>query len=120
MRLPFPPSTNNYYRSACIKGSPRVYISEKGKTFRAEVGFIAHKAQKRVGRLWLDVRLSSPTRRRYDLDNRLKAIQDALQHSGVYDDDEQIDKITVHRDAPGGGYAIVTLYELPQADCDLR
>jgi crossover junction endodeoxyribonuclease RusA len=36
-------------------------------------------------------------RRAADLDNRLKALNDALEHAGVFDDDEQIDELHVTR-----------------------
>ena len=47
-------------------------------------------------------------RRKIDLDNRLKACLDAMQDAGVFDDDEQIDHLTIQRAAikSGGGATI--------------
>jgi crossover junction endodeoxyribonuclease RusA len=42
----------------------------------------------------------APDNRCRDLDNILKALQDALQDAGVYNDDHQIDDLRVTRTAP--------------------
>lgn len=48
-------------------------------------------------------------RRKIDLDNRLKAIFDALQDAGVFDDDSQFDLIEVARGKikTGGGCTVI-------------
>ena len=38
-----------------------------------------------------------PDRRRRDIDNVGKALLDALQHAGCFDDDEQIDVLHIER-----------------------
>jgi crossover junction endodeoxyribonuclease RusA len=43
------------------------------------------------------VRICMRDRRGSDLDNRMKALCDALEHAGVFDDDEQIDELLVTR-----------------------
>ena len=52
-------------------------------------------------------------KRKFDLDNRLKAIFDSLQDAGVYDNDEQFDKIQVARGKtkPKGGCTVVIYTE---------
>ena len=96
------------------RGRTRVLISKQGRDYKAAVANAAGRREKATGRLSIDVKLSAPTKRRYDLDNRLKALQDALQGAGIFDDDEQIDIITVTRLPPGGGYCDVTIEELSQ------
>ena len=43
------------------------------------------------------VSLFQPTKRKCDIDNYMKALLDALQHAGCYDDDEQIDELHIVR-----------------------
>ncbi|MEY4713325.1 MAG: hypothetical protein RIS88_2775 [Pseudomonadota bacterium] len=56
-----------------------------------------------------------PDRRRRDLDNTLKATQDAMTHAGIWDDDSQIDDLRIvrKRDAAGrlqlGGMLVIRL-----------
>jgi len=91
--LPFPVSLNTYYK----KFRNRLMISEDGRQFRDRVIKIIQNRTKGhrfndSARLSLSVRLVTPDRRKRDLDNFCgKALQDALQHSGLFKDDSQID-----------------------------
>ena len=91
--LPFPVSLNTYYK----KFRNRLMISEDGRKFRDRVIKIIQKRTEGHrfaddARLSLSVRLITPDRRKRDLDNFCgKALQDALQHSGLFKDDSQID-----------------------------
>ena len=97
--LPFPPSLNSYYR----KVRNRMVISEQGRTWRDRVvSIVKRKCEglkfKEGARLTLVVSLFPPDRRKRDLDNFCgKALQDALQHSGIFEDDSQIDLCTYRR-----------------------
>lgn len=105
--LPFPPSGNTYYRSIRMGQSCRVLISKKGREYREQV--IQLVDELRIAdpnfaalipfdkRLSVSVLLNAPTRRKYDIDNRSKALLDALQHAGIYLDDEQIDVLILRR-----------------------
>ena len=54
-----------------------------------------------------------PDRRRRDLDNVQKAIFDALEQAGVYENDSQIDHIDIKRgDVVPGGKLIIHLAEV--------
>jgi crossover junction endodeoxyribonuclease RusA len=112
IKLPWPPSTNTYYRNIVVKGSPRTLISKAGRQYRdavmALVRFDGRPAME--GRVSLTVELCAPDKRRRDLDNHLKAIQDALTHANVWGDDSQIDRLFVLRGATGKpGHAMVTI-----------
>ena len=113
--LPWPPSVNTYYRN--VNG--RMLISKRGREYRAEVAaeLAVSGATQALGRLEVEIQLSMPDKRRRDLDNTLKALLDALQHGGAYEDDSQIDRLTVQRlpvDPPGR--AMVFIRELDSQD----
>lgn len=70
------------------------------------------------GRLAVHIELIAPTRRKFDIDNRIKSALDALMHAGVFIDDEQIDELRVkrlHVEAPGACDVTVTELTPPDA-----
>ncbi len=93
LSLPYPPTLNNLYATF---GGRRI-ISAKGRQFKADIASLA----KRQGAKMLDGDLSVTFRvfrpkRIGDLDNRLKASQDALK--GIcFADDRQIIEIHAFR-----------------------
>jgi len=118
--LPFPPSGNTYYRSIRMGRSCRVLLSKRGREYKQEVvDLIASMTEQDTfpmsSRVGMSVMLHAPNRRRYDLDNRAKALCDSLEDAGVFAvGDEQIDALTLRRgEIIKGGRAVVHLYELP-------
>ena len=95
--IPFPPSANSYFRGG--NGQRGYFIPKEVKAFRSEVAKIAlaERIKPLVGRLSLEIQLFGPNRRKFDIDNRVKAVADALQHAGCFADDEAIDKLSVER-----------------------
>lgn len=92
--LPFPPTVNHYWG----QHGTRRFIRDKGVQFRVAVAEkVAAMGQKLDGRLSVFVTLFPPDRRRRDIDNVGKALMDALQHAGCFDDDEQIDVLHIER-----------------------
>lgn len=103
--LPYPPSVNHYYRNV----SGRTLISAAGRAYRVRVAVeMSLQRPKPIrgpmrGRLRLEIEISPPDRRRRDLDNTIKAVQDSCQHAGLYLDDSQIDDIRIWRVTPKPG-----------------
>jgi len=124
LALPWPPSANSYWRHVQIRGRalPRVLISKQGRAYRRAVAgaVLAQRGAGRLGgaRISMQIIARPPDRRRRDLDNLLKATQDALAHAGVYDDDAQIDELHVLRAtaAPPDGVLVVGLKVIDPSD----
>jgi Holliday junction resolvase RusA-like endonuclease len=91
IQLTMPPSVNSIWRTTVRSGKPRTYraktyadwMNTAAWTVRAAVG----KTSKIKGDVEVRVMLWP---RRGDLDNRLKAICDALVQGGAIEDDKQI------------------------------
>jgi len=110
--LPYPPSINHYWRRV----GERMLISREGRRYRKRVCAVLAAAgvQPLRGRLAVRVEVHPPDRRRRDLDNVQKALLDALEHGGAYDDDDQIDRIEVERgDVHPPGHVNVEIEEFP-------
>ena len=118
--LPWPPSVNRYWRHV----GRRVLISREGRTFRRDVcallGGRGPRKPPSDGRIALCMDAFPPDRRRRDLDNLPKAVQDSLARAGVYEDDSQIDELHIRRrDKVKGGKIIVRIEDLPLCKCPL-
>lgn len=123
--LPWPPSVNHYWRSVPIRRAgggtrgTRVILSREGRAYRQEVQREWRRREPvdwsgpLKGRLEVKVMLLPPTRRKFDIDNRMKALLDALEHAGVYLDDGQIDRLEIERwDIVNRGTAVVEISEV--------
>lgn len=96
LTLPMPPSVNSYWG---FKGSQR-FLTSKAKTFKQEVWIAAfnskHKGFKDA-RLSITVNVFPPDKRVRDIDNVLKPLLDALTQAKMFDDDGQVDRLTIIR-----------------------
>ena len=100
IRLPYPPTVNTYWRSTCRGKYLTVYTTAKGKQYRKGTMGVILVASERVttghkDSLAVTIDVTFPDRRKRDLDNILKALLDALQHAGVYEDDSQIKDLRI-------------------------
>lgn len=119
--LPFPPSTNTYYRTF----NGRMLISKKGRQFAKDVAAIvaSHGPRPMLSvPLMVDVTLYPPDNRKRDLDNHAsKSLYDSLTKAGVWIDDSQIKAMSARMmevDKPG--CAIVTVMRLDEHDVNER
>ena len=109
--LPYPPSINHYWRRV----GPRTLISREGRRFRRDVMAIlaAMGITPLSGALVVHVQVFPPDNRRRDIDNVQKALLDALEHGGAYDDDSQIVKLTIEKgERVEGGKTLVRIRKL--------
>ena len=109
--LPYPPSVNTYWRA----NGHRRYISPAGVKFTEEVSLVVKNKKPRTfgdKQVAISVMIHPRSKRKFDLDNTLKAILDALMKAGMYDDDSQIEYIEIARgEHTDGGKAVVHLYD---------
>lgn len=96
LTLPYPPSVNRYWRS--VNG--RVLIAAAGRRYRTDVELVMRMAGYRgVGPSPVNVAITVhvPDQRRRDIDNILKAPLDALTHAGLWDDDSQVEALSIRK-----------------------
>jgi len=118
VELPFPPSVNHYYRHV----GPRVLISREGRAFRETVcAILARLGVRRMsGPLAVVTDIYPPDNRRRDLDNTQKALLDAMQHGGAYEDDSQVALLaSLRREKTFGGKVAVRIDAFPLHRCPL-
>ena len=107
LNLPLPPSVNSY--RTIFRG--RMGISKAGREFKTQVtDYVVEYRVPKLGtaRLEMKVVIFPRDRRKQDIDNRIKALWDALGDAGVFDDDEQIDILHIERGEikKGGGVLV--------------
>lgn len=93
--MPWPPTLNTYYRTA----GRTTYKSRKGREYEGAAMYLT--TERFSGRVAVAVWLYGPTAHpRYDVDNRLKPVLDALENAGVIDNDCLVDRLRVVRKPP--------------------
>ena len=118
IELPYPPSVNHYYRHV----GQRVLISREGRLYREKVGATLARwgVSPLAGPLATVIDVYPPDRRRRDLDNVQKALLDALQQGGAYQDDSQITQLAARKCEPmDQGKVLVRVESLPICFCPM-
>lgn len=111
--FPFPPSVNGLWRTA--RG--RMYRSPRYMAWRERAAAAVSavwKGSPMLGPVSVEIRVYGDSRRSWDLDNRCKAVLDALQDFGVIEDDDQVHHIVLHRGPRrkgGGAWVIVQIMD---------
>ena len=112
LALPYPPSVNTYWRA----NGKRRFISKAGVLFKQHVSQCVNSSgydSFADSRLRVDITICPRSKRRFDLDNLLKATLDAMQDAGLYQDDEQVDDLRIRRGEPvKGGACIVEIEKI--------
>lgn len=112
LTLPWPPSANNIWRNA----GRITYLSPLYKRFLSAV-FAEVPSQVRnwkafAGPVRVSIVWNPPTRRAFDIDNKLKPTLDALTRLGVWLDDAQVIELRVTKGPiVKGGQATIEIEE---------
>jgi crossover junction endodeoxyribonuclease RusA len=114
LTLPWPPSKNRLHRTIIRGKFPTVILSKAARDYFAKVrAQLAGVAGFGPARLSLEIYLYPPTRRGFDLDGRCVGLLDALENAGIFDNDNQVDRLIVERcEIHKGGMALVQLEEI--------
>lgn len=114
--LPWPTSTNTNWR----KGNNKMYLSKPYRVFKRDASIEimmtkqlkGYKASREGTQYHVQIVLFPPDNRKYDIDNRIKAILDVLTINGVWTDDSLVNSIDIGRGLPTpGGKAFVKITE---------
>ncbi len=112
-----PPTVNQMYRNA---GTRVRYKTQKTRAYQRyavkamqEARLVSYTFE---GRAILNVKFFVAEKRKWDMDNRLKALQDCLQMAGIIKDDSQIDSIKADREwiESGENRTCVTVFSILQ------
>ncbi len=108
--VPWPVSVNHYW----ITRGKRRFLSKEAQAFRSEVANLARPYLHWFGTSRLSVHIDAfpPDKRKRDIDNLLKGLLDALQHACVFEDDNQVDRLSIWRHSKSNvaeGCAVVTI-----------
>jgi crossover junction endodeoxyribonuclease RusA len=121
IRLPLPPSVNEYQPHAIVHGRVIRYFSEAGKKFKNDclAAVLSHfngwPPDPFTGPVKLLAVLHGRNRQPYDIDNRIKPLLDALTECRVWLDDSQVNQLVVSRGpVSAGGRVDVTIEPIPE------
>ena len=93
-----PPTVNHIYRGA--KGWR--YLTQETRDFQDRItALLREQWQDKdtfTGPVFLSIYFYPSNKRRWDIDNRVKALQDCLEKAGIIHDDSQIDALFVKRE----------------------
>lgn len=106
LHLPLPPSANRLWRA----GRGNIYTSPRYKNWLRDAGWLAiaqHKEQPKPPRIngpyALSVQAVRPDKRRRDLDNLIKPINDLLKTIDVVEDDSHMEMLSMRWVTDGEG-----------------
>lgn len=126
LQLPYPPTLNTIWRATIVgcrctpRAQIRMLLSARGRQYRrAAIQAHAEQGAPRMpagARLALTIHVHGRDRRIFDLSNIPKAVEDALTHAGLWEDDSLIDELHLYRHPPvPGGQIRLTVTPLPHA-----
>ena len=95
LTLPFPVTTNSLYRN--VPGRGRVK-TERHRTWRQAAGWdLEQQKPPRVeGPISLEIAVCRPDRRKRDISNLIKCVEDLLVDHGVIEDDSLVHDLRIH------------------------
>ena len=112
LELPLPPTINSYWGFF----GHRLFLTKKAIDFKESVAHEVSQQKIRFGsaKLEMTVVINFKDKRKADIANRIKALEDALVQAGLMDDDSQIKILHVYEGPQiKGGKSSVKINTLP-------
>ena len=111
LHLPFPPTTNNLYANE-RGGRGGRFPTKAYKAWKARVAVaIRRQAPDPIkGAVMLNIQLGRPDRRRRDLSNYIKALEDALVQHDLIEDDSMVQALSMSWGSTPGATVRVWAY----------
>lgn len=110
-----PPTVNHLYRTSRTGVRYKTPQGRDWQNVTASIIAAGRKGRKPYsGDVALSVVFHVADKRRWDLDNRLKALQDCLSMAGIIEDDRQIQRLLVERKRGKLNATEVSLVEMPE------
>jgi crossover junction endodeoxyribonuclease RusA len=107
--LPFPPSQNSAYRN--VPGRGRAYtLAAKTWLTNAAVALAEQRVRGVKGPVKISYRIGRPDKRRRDISNLVKVMEDCLVKNGVIEDDSLVEAFAISwdQDVTGAEVKIIT------------
>ena len=95
--LGLPPTVNHMYRTGARSRYKTLEVREYQQYVVNKLREEWSGQQTMKGRIEMRLTFQTNNRRRWDIDNRVKALQDCLSLAGVIRDDSQVDELYVKR-----------------------
>lgn len=111
LAFPWPPTLNGAYANHVDRGRVKTENTKRWQATAARaLAMQRWHPMKSSDRVKVAITLYPPNARPFDIDNRCKALLDALQRSKVVENDNQVDVLIVSRsEVKPGGMAVVTV-----------
>ena len=105
LELPFPPTLNTYRVPARHYRTKKLFLktSDEGKAYKQEVCYKVKNAPYFECKVHVSISFFPKTNARYDIDNFLKALFDALTEARVWKDDSLVHSMYVEKGEPVKG-----------------
>ena len=92
-----PPTINHMYMTAHGRRFRTAECREYQEQVVEQLKALWNSEPPFTGRVAIHIIFTAKDKRRWDIDNRMKAIQDCLSMAGIIKDDSQIDEIYIER-----------------------
>lgn len=112
LRLPWPPTVNHYHQPVIRNGKPRIIKSASVREYLDKTYLLIYRQM--ISELMIpdsvimQIDLHPKTLASYDVDNRAKAVLDALSRASFWIDDDQCQSLLINKceKEKGGGVEI--------------